>query len=114
MQNLLQLLHETGERRAVKIVHHVRGRIRLRATLKLGRLLSGKDKKELLARVASTIGIDDIRVNPANASIVIQYNNKVIPVETWEMLFQGSDEESLAASKIFIPKRDIASIENSS
>ncbi|MBF0341392.1 MAG: cation transporter [Magnetococcales bacterium] len=92
MPNLLELLCETGGRRAVKIVHHIQGRIRLRATSELRPLLAGQNSKELLATLAAMSGIDNVNVNPLTASLVVQYDPKQIPFRAWEDLFQGNDE----------------------
>ncbi|MBF0340556.1 MAG: hypothetical protein HQL95_06265 [Magnetococcales bacterium] len=94
MQNLLQLLCETGGRRAVKIVHHIQGRIRLRATPELRPLLAGQESKELLASLTEMAGIVNVNVNPLSASLVVQYDPKQIPFQAWEDLFHGNDAQA--------------------
>ena len=106
MQHLLQLLHETGGRRAVKIVHHIHGRVRLRATPELRRLFAGKDNEGLLDTLATTIGVEKVRVNPISASLVIQYDPQRIPFHAWEDLFRGSDEKAAEVLQLLIPNRE--------
>ncbi len=43
-------------------------------------------------------GIQNIRINPVVASLVIQYDPDIFPPDLWERLIAGSDEE---AARIF-------------
>lgn len=104
MPHLLRLLHETGGRRAVKIAHHIPGRLRLRATWELQRLFDGKDKEALLHSLTTTHGVEDVRVNAVSASLVVQYDPQRISFQAWEDLFKGDDAQAEAVLAWLLPK----------
>jgi hypothetical protein len=84
-------------RRHLRIVHHIPGRLRVRAgagLLELARQWRGR-----------TIGLDDAvrviggiraaRVNPVAASAVIEYDPARVPPDAWHRLLDGDDAEAL-------------------
>jgi hypothetical protein len=87
MARLLQL------RRQLIVVHHIRGRIRLR----LGPALFGQipelSRQGLQDFLASLKGIGDLRLNPAAKSVVIEYDPERFPPELWDTLVEGDDTD---------------------
>lgn len=77
----------------LSIVHHVKGRIRLRvspAILKSKKAIKIDEINDLPKSIA---GIKDIRVNKLAATLVITYDNDVFPFELWEDMIKGIDVE---------------------
>ena len=85
-------------RQHLNIVHHVPGRLRLRAGSALYGYASALNGNGLLTLLESLEGIHDIRVNPAVASLIIQYDPTHFPPELWETLLMGNDQQ---AAQIF-------------
>ena len=81
-------------RQHLNIVHHVPGRIRLRAGPVLYEHASTLNSNGLKSFLQSLNGIHDIRVNPNAASLIIQYDPTHFPPRLWETLVTGSDQEA--------------------
>ena len=90
-KNIEALLDLRGH---LKIVHHVPGRVRLRAGPALYEQASTLNGRDLQAVLESVGGIRDIRINPAAASLIIQYDPDIFAPDLWEKLIAGSDEEA--------------------
>jgi hypothetical protein len=94
-------------RQGLGIVHHVPGRIRLRlgpAILAWARSL-GLKQADAQARADSWLvragpgggaGVLGTRLNPAAASLVIEYDPLRLDPAWWETLVLGEDDEALA------------------
>ncbi|MGB0126457.1 MAG: hypothetical protein WBP72_02380 [Rhodocyclaceae bacterium] len=76
-------------RRHVAVVHHVPGRIRLRLGASLLDADSGVDVAALRRLLGSLAGIRDVRLNPAVASLAIQYDPEHIRPGDWDTLLTG-------------------------
>jgi hypothetical protein len=81
-------------RQHLSIIHHVPGRMRLRLGPALYAQASALNGNGLRSFLESLEGIHDIRVNPAAASLIIQYNTAHFPPTLWETLVAGNDEEA--------------------
>jgi len=84
-------------RRHLAIVHQVPGRVRLRVTPSLFTRMRGIDTGSLQGALAALQGIRDIRVNPAAATVVIEYDPARLHPRTWEALVGGSEAEARRA-----------------
>jgi hypothetical protein len=76
-------------RRHLTIVHHVRGRIRFRLGVALWQAAAATDRQLLNALLNQLQGIRDMRVNPAVASVVVEYDPQQIAAGDWEILLSG-------------------------
>jgi hypothetical protein len=81
-------------RRALRVVHHVRGRIRLRVGPALFARLSAVNGNGVQGRLRSLEGIRGVRVNPAAATVIIEYEPGRLAPAPWETLLEGSDAEA--------------------
>ncbi|MBF0179021.1 MAG: cation transporter [Magnetococcales bacterium] len=91
MRILHHWLLDSGGRHAIKIVHHIPGRIRLRASATLQPALRGQEGQKLLDALARMEGILEVNLNPLAASVVLTYDARRIPPRTWEDLLHGDD-----------------------
>lgn len=76
-------------REHLNIIHHVKGRIRLRCGPALWGIGARLDRERLQALLDQLQGIRNVRLNPAVASIAIEYDPAQIPPEDWETLLHG-------------------------
>lgn len=70
--------------RFFEIVHHVQGRIRVKAVLSSVKELNSFDRDQLEHIVARIPGITNYRVNPKALSVVIEYKPEILPYDLWE------------------------------
>lgn len=66
------------------IVHHVPGRIRVKANWNGARKLAGVKSSELEAVIAAIPGIVEYRINKKALSVIINYDPEIIPFSLWE------------------------------
>lgn len=69
----------------IEIAHHIPGRIRLRI------LLSGLlavQKVDIQGLLLALPGVSAMRLNTAAKSVVIEYNQELIPYDFWQLLGQ--------------------------
>jgi Heavy metal associated domain 2 len=76
-------------RRQVHIVHQVPGRIRLRLGPGLWGKVAKADRDILRQLLERLQGIDDVRVNPAVATVIIQYDPDQVLPQDWATLVEG-------------------------
>lgn len=76
-------------RRHLSIAHHLPGRIRLRVSPAIYGCAPGFDAGKSRALLGKLWGIRDVRVNMAAASVLIEYDPKLISLEEWETLVRG-------------------------
>ncbi|QTR49281.1 HMA2 domain-containing protein [Candidatus Thiothrix anitrata] len=69
-------------RQHLNIVHHIPGRIRLRLGMALWSSSAQLDRNQFQRLLDGLEGIRDVRINPAVASVTIEYNPKHIPPTT--------------------------------
>lgn len=70
--------------RYLKIVHHVNGRIRVKANWNTAKKLSNVGTDEIEQVMVRIPGIDRYRVNKKALSVIIEYNPSVLPFSLWE------------------------------
>ncbi len=95
-------------RRHLHIVHHIPGRLRLRASAGLLELARAwRSRRMGLDEAIEVIdGIRSARVNPMAASAVIEYDRKRLPPDAWRRLLDGSDAEALEVLRNHVPGLD--------
>jgi hypothetical protein len=81
-------------RSLVRIIHHVPGRVRLRADPRILDAVPELISEEGRAAFAAWRGIEDIRINPVAFSLVIRYDPDTLDPAQWEALLEGSEEEA--------------------
>lgn len=81
-------------RRYLTIVHHVRGRVRLRLSIAGVRAAPPGVFDRLQKEVAQVPAIRSFRVNPAALSVTIEFDPDSIPADWWPALLQADDEEA--------------------
>lgn len=78
--------------RAVQVVHHIRGRVRLKLT-ELPSLPTVRNEKTRARQVQSVLertrGIRSLRVNPLAMSCTVEYDPQVIPSQAWPDFIAG-------------------------
>ena len=70
--------------RYLTIAHHVKGRIRVKATWSGAQKLADVDEKEIEAIVAAIPGIRNYRVNKKALSVIIEYDTEILSYQLWE------------------------------
>lgn len=85
-------------RRDLDIVHHLPGRIRLRlgSLIEEWTLTQGLDLAQARDLLRSIPGVLGYRLNPAAASLVIEYDPRRLNPAWWETLVQGDDDAAIA------------------
>lgn len=83
-------------RRHLSIVHHLPGRIRLRVSPAIYSCAMSFDADASRALLGELSGIRKVRLNRQAASIVIEYDPKLISAEEWETLVQGDTAPAVA------------------
>jgi hypothetical protein len=89
IDRLMDLAAQTG------IAHHIPGRIRLKVKLSGLPLVQGLEAADLTKYF---IGILDARTNAAARSILISYDERVIPPHLWEHMINGKKDPSIRQS----------------
>lgn len=86
-----------GLRHHLSIVHQLPGRIRFRVALSLLDRSNGIDLGSMKGILSCIHGLRDIRINPAAATVVIEYDPTRLASSLWEALVNGGDQEALGA-----------------
>lgn len=76
----------------LSLVHQVPGRMRLRLGAGLWSRAGELSDTGLRKGLASVQGIKDVRLNLAAASLVIEYDPKVMSPDDWQSLFEADEE----------------------
>jgi hypothetical protein len=95
-------------RRHLHIVHHIPGRLRLRASaglLDLARAWRGQTIS-LDEAIGVIDGIRSARVNPMAASAVIEYDPTRVAPDAWHRLLHGDETEALEILRSHAPALD--------
>jgi len=98
MRDLPDLGELLALRQALGIVHHIPGRIRLRLGSAISEWAAGEgfDGDQALGWLQSIPSVLGIRLNPAAASLIIEYDSIRLDPDWWETLVLGDDTEALA------------------
>lgn len=78
------------------IVHHTKGRIRLRASLKLKEVAKTTNPQELLKLLEKIPCILSIKFNALIGSLTIHYDSNIIEPKLWEDCLKGESLEQIA------------------
>ena len=79
--------------RHLNVAHHVKGRIRFRIAPTALSSISQINHQELTGFIRSLSGIEDVRINPIAASVVVYYNPQEIQPSWWEQLMHSHQSE---------------------
>ena len=92
LSDLLQL------RQGLGIAHHVPGRIRLRLGLVIRDWAArqGLEPGQAVGWLDTVGGITGVRLNPAAACLIIDYEPRRLDPDWWETLVLGNDDEAVA------------------
>lgn len=77
------------------IIHHIRGRIRVRVNPKikhLGEHIRLEDIESLPQKIQ---GINSLKINKIVGSLTIEYDHSIFPDHLWEDLVSGKNAETL-------------------
>ncbi|PIE68468.1 MAG: hypothetical protein CSA21_07325 [Deltaproteobacteria bacterium] len=77
--------------RYLKVVHHVPGRIRVKASLAGIMKFAGVDQQAMKEVIARIPGIRDYRLNKKAFSVVIEYDTEKLAFELWEKIGRLSE-----------------------
>jgi hypothetical protein len=86
-KNLLNLI------RHLKLVHHIKGRIRFQIEQQALETVAQINIDEIVNLIRSLPSIEDVRINPIAASIIIYYNPEQIQPKLWEQLSNNNESE---------------------
>lgn len=75
----------------LRMVHHVRGRLRVRLLPGAMVFLPAREIQAAEQWLARIPGVVDFRLNPGAASLVIQYDASRIQPQWWERLLRASE-----------------------
>jgi hypothetical protein len=81
----------------VSIVHHVQGRLRLRLHSGVLAWLAQTPDGSPESWLARLPGVSGLRLNKAAASLLIEYDARLIPPNWWERLLRGDNASALLA-----------------
>lgn len=79
----------------VSIVHHSKGRIRLRVSPSIKKEADNFDASLLESFPKDIDGIKDIKLNKIIGSITINYDENIFNFSTWEDLVAGKADEEM-------------------
>lgn len=78
------------------IVHHAKGRIRLRASLKLKEVAKTSNPQEILKLLTKIPCILSVKFNALIGSLTIHYDSNIIEPKLWEDCIKGESLEKIA------------------
>lgn len=78
------------------IVHHTKGRIRLRASLKLKEVAKTSNPQEILKLLTKIPCILSVKFNALIGSLTIHYDSNIIEPKLWEDCIKGESLEKIA------------------
>ncbi|SEP69141.1 Heavy-metal-associated domain-containing protein [Ectothiorhodospira magna] len=78
----------------VRVVHHLRGRIRLKLDADLKALATAADIPDMEKMLSALPGVSSVRLNLLARSCVVTYDAEVIPMSAWEDFLRGQDTDA--------------------
>lgn len=78
------------------IVHHIKGRIRLRVDPKIKELNNNITLEDIEDLPKKIKGIKSIKINKIIGSITVEYDNAIFADRLWNDLIEGNNIEELA------------------
>jgi len=79
------------------IVHHIKGRIRLRVSPRIKEHKHHVGIEDIEALPARINGINSIKINKMIGSLTIEYDHAVFPDHLWENLVAGKELDEIIA-----------------
>jgi len=79
------------------IVHHIKGRIRLRVSPKIKEHKHHVGIEDIEALPARINGIKSIKINKIIGSVTVEYDHHVFPDHLWENLVKGKELDEIIA-----------------
>ena len=79
----------------MSIIHHTKGRLRVRVSPKIENEARGITLKDIEALSNKIDGIEKLKINNLMGSITIIYDCEVFPYELWEDLIAGNNIEDI-------------------
>lgn len=73
------------------IIHHVKGRIRVRVSPKIKEQQSNLTLSDVEDLPNKIEGVNKIKINKLVGSITIEYDNDIFKKELWDNLIEGKD-----------------------
>jgi len=77
------------------LIHHVKGRIRLRVNPKIKEHGKGWKIEDIEQLAQKITGITRVKINKIVASITIEYDANILPMHLWEDLTQGTNTQEV-------------------
>jgi hypothetical protein len=77
------------------IIHHIKGRIRLRASPKIEEQRECVTLKDIEALPSKIKGIKSIKINKIVGSVTIEYDAEIFPSYLWENLVHGNELDEI-------------------
>lgn len=79
------------------IIHHSKGRLRVRVSPKIKELAESVSLKDIESLPLKIEGIKKIKINKLLGSITVEYDNDIFKKELWDNLIDGKDLEEVSA-----------------
>ena len=76
----------------IHIVHHVRGRLRVRLSTKVLGRSQGNQVEQFRRFVESLKGVRRLRMSALTGSAIVDYDQNDLSPQLWESLIEGPDE----------------------
>ena len=77
------------------IIHHVKGRLRVRVNPKITKESNTISLKEIEDLPSKISGIKSIKINKIVASVTISYDPLIFPASVWEDLIKGENLDEI-------------------
>ncbi|NQY94098.1 MAG: hypothetical protein HRT43_08030 [Campylobacteraceae bacterium] len=77
------------------IIHHVKGRLRVRVNPKITKESNTISLKEIEDLPSKISGIKSIKINKIVASVTIAYDPLIFPASVWEDLIKGENLDEI-------------------
>lgn len=77
------------------IIHHVKGRLRVRVNPKIRELQGDVSLDDIQSLAQKIEGIKKIKINKVVASVTIEYDSEIFPMQLWEDLVAQRNIEKL-------------------
>lgn len=77
------------------IIHHIKGRIRLRVNPKIKECREDVSIEDIEAFPQKIKGIKSIKINKIVGSLTIEYDHTIFPTHLWDNLVQGKELDEI-------------------
>lgn len=87
----------------LRIAHHVPGRLRIRFAPAVLKTAPEIADNQALDTLESMPGVKKVQLRLMAASLLIEYDPKAMPSETWETILSGPEREARALLERYMP-----------